>query len=278
MNPSLDLLAREAGHPGAGRVRVYLFLLTPGGSMSPRAPGSLAEGLALFHSAPGGGGDCSGEATIAANSIDSLAHWPEALALLCPDEHRRAMGFYRPIERTTYVYAHALLRLLLASRLQIEPGALRFEAGPVGKPMLSGHQATMHFNISYRDSAIAIAIGDLPLGVDIEYVRRDLDIPGIVGRFFVGEEQAYIREGGLELQHQRFFHLWARKEALVKASGAGLDALTTFSALHPLSRVPDPEGQRRWYALQTYGAPPGHALALATLSSGPTAPDQAPAR
>jgi 4'-phosphopantetheinyl transferase len=78
--------------------------------------------------------------------------------------------------------------------------------------------------------------------VDVERIRRDLDVHAVAARYFEPEEIALL-DRAADAQ-ALFFQLWARKEAYVKARGSTLfRELGRFSV--PLT--PDgPPGTGEW--------------------------------
>jgi 4'-phosphopantetheinyl transferase len=86
--------------------------------------------------------------------------------------------------------------------------------GQHGKPYLKNKD--FHFNISHSKGAVVCAVNtERPLGIDIERVRPIA--PQKFGRFFTPRELAYIGQN-----ETRFFMLWSKKEALLKADGRGI--------------------------------------------------------
>jgi 4'-phosphopantetheinyl transferase len=60
------------------------------------------------------------------------------------------------------------------------------------------------------------------LGVDVEWIHRDLDIDGIARRFFSAHEQRELATVDPVERRVAFFRCWTRKEAYLKAQGEGL--------------------------------------------------------
>ena len=59
-----------------------------------------------------------------------------------------------------------------------------------------------------------------PVGVDIQHLVPGLDTVGLSARFFPTDEASYVAAGrDANARADRFAHLWARKEAVVKAVG-----------------------------------------------------------
>lgn len=82
-----------------------------------------------------------------------------------------------------------------------------------GKPYLEGGP---YFSISHCKAGIAVAIGDQPIGIDIETIRHANE--DLVERTMNEKERLGIRELGM----REFTRLWTQKEAIVKAEGTGI--------------------------------------------------------
>ena len=136
------------------------------------------------------------------------------------DEQLIANSFNSDTYRKTYLSCHALLRLILAAKLNMEPSDLSIIKGSNNKPVLSSNQA--YFNLSHTRDAFAFAVSrDFHVGIDLEKVRQSINIHPILEKFFSTKEQEYILETATKT-FNRFFLLWTRKEALLKALGTGI--------------------------------------------------------
>jgi 4'-phosphopantetheinyl transferase len=127
-----------------------------------------------------------------------------------------------------FVIAHAALRRLLADHLTDSPTAIVIErrcptcgSDRHGKPTLPDHPG-VHVSLSYGEGLVLVALTEAgELGVDVESARSadfggfdrvtlaDVERPALDG--LVGEELLLARA-----------RLWARKEAVLKATGHGL--------------------------------------------------------
>jgi 4'-phosphopantetheinyl transferase len=97
-----------------------------------------------------------------------------------------------------------------------------------GKPYFRDYPRC-HFNLSHSGGWVLCALGDGPVGVDLQIVRES---PSQVGRKFTGEEQTWLSTQPPEA----VYSLWAKKEAYLKYLGLGLTRrLDSFSVL-PLPR------------------------------------------
>lgn len=144
--------------------------------------------------------------------------------LLEPGELERADRFYFDRDRHGFIITRATLRLLLGGALGLHPRQLRFRYGPCGKPLLIGAEADggVHFNVSHSHelALIALAAGR-HVGVDVEFIRpQPADAP--TEQFFSPREADALRALPAPQRQQAFFAAWTRKEAFIKALGAGL--------------------------------------------------------
>lgn len=93
---------------------------------------------------------------------------------------------------------------------------------PDGKPVLRGAE-NFHFNVSTTRRRAIAAVGEIPVGVDWEYLGRRASCKAIADRYFFPQERAWMESapdpGALS---HRFFMLWTAKEAGVKLDGCGL--------------------------------------------------------
>jgi 4'-phosphopantetheinyl transferase len=115
------------------------------------------------------------------------------------------------------------LRRILASYLQIEPKGLTFTYSEFGKPSLAIPQTDVRFNASRsHDKALIVCTRGREIGVDIEMIRRDLEVDDLAHRFFSVAENDRLRAVPPDSRHLAFLRCWTCKEAFVKAVGMGL--------------------------------------------------------
>lgn len=118
------------------------------------------------------------------------------------------------------VYAHRLLKELLAGELGTNADKLRFSKHEQGKPYLSSHPQ-IHFNISHSFIYLAIAISNAPIGIDVEKIRTR-NYQAVLSRYFASSETEYILSLPLEQQNKAFIQLWTLKESFLKYKGCGI--------------------------------------------------------
>ena len=250
--------------PGPAAPDAWLFLCGIGGDGD---PGSLAEAAGRLEAdaRPVAGGAIS--VATASVRLDPARHLDAARRCLSGAETARAGRFVKHADQVRYVLAHAMLRTLLARRLALAPAGIAFAAGPNGKPRLAGPgagpAAGLAFSLSYGKAMVALAFARRPVGVDLEAVRDNVAFSEIGSRFFQPDELRYLESAGDPGLRDRFFRLWTRKEAVLKALGVGLGGLGEVSVLGDLVVADAPRGAAVRIALRTLPGPPGHALALA---------------
>lgn len=189
--------------------------------------------------------------------------------LLSPDEIRRADAFRFQRHRKQYVIGRGLLRMLLASYLQLEASELRFRYSAKGKPelLLSGRSVNLQFNVAHSGAIILLAFTlDRKIGVDIEEIRTDIEIDEISQRFFSPREREWLASLPVPPRCAAFFRCWTRKEALLKATGEGLsvslDSFDVFSTADADTYSLETADGQKWL-LQDMNVEPGYAAALA---------------
>lgn len=145
--------------------------------------------------------------------------------ILTRDEEARAQRFHFKKDGDHYAAARGLLRLILSSYLKRPPGALRFGYSPYGKPFLEAESGPggLRFNVSHSHAVALFAVArGREVGVDVEFMRDDLEYMEIAARFFSRREVATLGSLPPEMRARAFFNCWTRKEAYIKARGEGL--------------------------------------------------------
>ncbi len=206
--------------------------------------------------------------------------------LLSADEIARARRLTVTEARRRFVFGRALLRQLLGACLEVAPATMAIGYGPHGKPRLGRDcaGAELRFNLSHSRSRVALALAHgRDVGIDIEWIDARRDWVPLAARIFSPRELAEWHALAPSQQPAAFFQGWTRKEAYLKATGAGLtDALPAIEVtlapghLPALLSVPaGPEAARQW-ALHSIAIAPEFAGAVvfdpsfAPLPAGPS--------
>jgi 4'-phosphopantetheinyl transferase len=216
--------------------------------------------------------------------------------ILSADERTRAARFHFPKDRKYFTATRALLRIILGSYVGCNPTELSFRYSVKEKPSLNRnldrtlnrtsdrvpHPASSHsesqveFNVSHSGDVALLAFSrGRTLGVDVEQLREIFDQAAIARRFFSEQEQTQLAELPPSEQHLGFFRCWTRKEAYIKAQGAGLSlpldrfdvSLKTGERNALLSTRPDETEAAQW-SLQEVPAGEGYVGALCVRGHG----------
>lgn len=204
--------------------------------------------------------------TLAVWRMDTERVGPQFLRadVLSAEEIARSLRFRREQDRRCFMAARIVLRRLLAQYTGCPAAQLELRVTEWGKPHLPA--SPIFFNVSHSGGQVLLAFADgVPMGVDIERVRSGVSARQIARRWFTSEEVRWMEEEPAT-ERVRFFQLWTRKEALVKATGSGLfRELHSFSALPDRVRLEDGSAAGEWF-LRTLEAPPGFAAAIAAAA------------
>ena len=116
---------------------------------------------------------------------------------------------------------------------------------PKGKPY--AENSPLEFNLSHSGKWLLCAVGEQPLGVDIEAIQpRDLKI---ARRVCTPKELAYLAPDQPDVL-TRFLRIWTAKEAYFKALGSGITDLKSICYFDLLPRLQ--QIQTEEYVLSIY--------------------------
>jgi 4'-phosphopantetheinyl transferase len=145
---------------------------------------------------------------------------PYLISLLQPEERVRSQRYYRQEDRQRYIYGRAILRIVAGAYIDQRPTHIRFGAGIHQKPVLL-NDAGWCVNLTHAGQWIVLAIGQGEVGIDVERINPDFAFQDLLPASFSQPEQHFIDAG--PDARSRFYQLWTRKEALIKATGKGID-------------------------------------------------------
>jgi 4'-phosphopantetheinyl transferase len=139
-------------------------------------------------------------------------------ALLTAEETLRAGKYRQQKDTYRFIVSRGAQRIILGRYLNTPPAQLQFVLGDNKKPYLIGDSGEiLHYNLSHSGDWIVLAIAKLPVGADVELVDPVFPFHDILEDNFSRAEADYI-----SASPERFFTLWTRKEAILKATGQGL--------------------------------------------------------
>jgi len=140
----------------------------------------------------------------------------ERMLSLVPEPRRsEALRYRHTFGRFACLKSYLILAGLLRTGFGIEE--FRMEVGEHGKPFLPDYP-DIHFNISHCRQAVAVAVSDRPVGIDVESFRHFGD--GLLDKAMNGSEKAQILASAAP--EEAFAAFWTRKEAVFKLIGTGI--------------------------------------------------------
>ena len=156
-------------------------------------------------------------------SLDEI-DWGALLGVLSNEERRRADAYVFERDARRFVVSHAMLRLLLSYSTAISPPDLKFRMEPGSKPILQNTiPQPIHFSLSRSEERVLIGFASRPLGVDIEWLGRSLDIEALAIQVLSSRERDALRRLDRRFHQEAFLRCWTQKEAYLKATGEGLN-------------------------------------------------------
>ena len=140
----------------------------------------------------------------------------ERMMQIVPEPRRsQARAFKHTFGRFACLKSYLMLAELLHREFGLEE--FRMETGVHGKPYIAGH-SDVHFSISHCQKAVAVAVGDQPVGIDVEAFRHFS--AGLLDKSMNAFEKADIISSAVP--EQTFASYWTRKEAVFKLIGTGI--------------------------------------------------------
>lgn len=165
------------------------------------------------------------------------------LARLSPSRRDKTMR-YRHLKGKALSAGAGLLLDYMLHDYGLRERDMRYEVGEHGKPSLKEHPE-LHFNLSHSDTLVACALGQCPVGVDVQHIVALRD--GLVRYTMSREEIDALNAMASDEDKALFFtQLWTLKESYAKATGRGLThefpafAIGSDNEVKALSRLTPP--------------------------------------
>jgi 4'-phosphopantetheinyl transferase len=160
---------------------------------------------------------------------------PRLLALLDDAERGRYGNYRREVDQLRFLTGRTLIRAVAARWLGVEPEAIELDSScydcgkPHGKPRVVADDAP-EVSISHSGEKVVLAIvPGRPVGVDVEEIRG-AEVAELARITFSDAEREVFGQVPEPALRAAFFTYWARKEAVVKATGRGMSvAMSSFT-------------------------------------------------
>ncbi|MCI0492201.1 MAG: 4'-phosphopantetheinyl transferase superfamily protein, partial [Planctomycetes bacterium] len=158
-----------------------------------------------------------------------MAPGDERWTLLRRDEQEQAECFRVEDARHRFIAGRSALRRILGHYLGLLPQDVELDDDPYGKPRLAPSQHGIHlasevrFNVAHSGelALVAVALG-CEVGVDVERLRQVKHVEQLARRFLHPAEADSVMEADVPARANAFLRCWTRKEAVLKAIGAGI--------------------------------------------------------
>jgi 4'-phosphopantetheinyl transferase len=207
----------------------------------------------------------------------------ELVELLDDAECERLGSFAHVADRERFLAGCVVIRRVLSRHLSIPPADVSLDrtcpncSRQHGKVRVRANGAPrVEISLSHSGEIVVVAVhSNAPVGVDVERIDASFEPTDVSPLVLANEEAALLGSLDPVVRPWAFSRYWARKEAIVKATGEGLRASLgemTVSAPH------DPARLLGWIArpglvagvqLHDLEPGPGYAGALAVLSGAP---------
>jgi len=162
-----------------------------------------------------------------------------------------------------------LIKNIIDEKLKIQPKKIIISKNAYGKPYLT-NKRNFHFNISHSGKWVVCAVGERPVGIDIEFIDQiNLETAEkIAERFFSDEEyeDLFTREEKDILAY--FYEIWTLKESFIKAIGKGLTIpLNSFTVKIGKSGIELKSRFRTKYCFEQYNIDRDYRMAVCSTDS-----------
>jgi phosphopantetheinyl transferase len=153
----------------------------------------------------------------------------EYLAWLDIKESARFCRIKNQHSADSFLISRAIVKKIIADFFGGTPDQVSLTISSNGKPWLAIEQSVanfsitsaIHFSITHKLTAVAIAFAELPIGVDIEPISKD-DKLKVARRFFTTQETERLQSLSPAARRDQFTRIWVLKEAQVKREGSTL--------------------------------------------------------
>ena len=168
----------------------------------------------------------------------------EALAKLPEWRREKALRFKYPSGKAECACSYLMLCNLLQEKYGITAQP-HFNIGEHGKPTLLEYP-DIHFNISHCKAAIAVAVSNHPIGIDVECIGRGNEM---LANHVLNDDELHKMKSAADPK-AAFTRLWTQKEALFKLLATGItDDIKELLRRHPDVCITTQTNTEKGYAL-----------------------------
>jgi 4'-phosphopantetheinyl transferase len=133
------------------------------------------------------------------------------------EEKQKAKEFLSNKLASEFALCRSICKQLIANHLNSSIEEIEFKYTEKEKPYLTGNP--IFFNISHSKDYALIAIHNQNIGVDIEFMDKNIEIKELMKIFcFYHEIEWALAKDSV----RRFYNIWTVKEAILKHMGEGI--------------------------------------------------------
>ena len=155
---------------------------------------------------------------------------------LSEHEFNRANKYHFKLDSHNFIIRRVLLKFILSHLINKPISEICIKIDQRGKPYLDNEQF-VYFNSSHSKDIALVVVSKDAVGIDVEYLNKDFDYSDILNHSFIKQEIDHITKSSNKVL--TFFTFWTRKEAIVKATGKGindeLSELTVLDGIHTVN-------------------------------------------
>jgi 4'-phosphopantetheinyl transferase len=173
---------------------------------------------------------------------------PRLVGLLDDIERERYEAYRQAVDRARFLTGRVVTKAALGAAIGLDPKDVVLDSTcpdcgrTHGKPRIvppSGYTGQLpDMSISHSGNLVGVAVTPgLPVGIDVEQ-ERDVEVDGLVRMTLSAAEQTAWSAVPEADRDAAFFTYWARKEAILKATGRGLSIAMTKVTVTPWDQTP----------------------------------------
>lgn len=192
--------------------------------------------------------------------------------LLSQQELDKALRFRFLSDQNSYIITHAMLRIILGNYLKLAPAEIEFVSNDFGKPSLSEKFKKIYFNLSHSKGLSALVFSTkAEIGIDIEKIDPEFDFDLIAKAHFSNAENSFLHAENGQAR-KRFYTVWTRKEAFLKAVGTGIGENLNIEVFREINHcepeIPFSEIQDRDFYLKSFSFQNKYMISAASNYAG----------
>lgn len=139
------------------------------------------------------------------------------MSLISARRKEKILQYKNPAPARLSLGAGVLLRIAMERcGIAEKQDALQYSA--FGKPYLA--DADFHFNLSHSGTYAVCVYSDKPVGIDLQQIKDTM--PKHTKKILSDAEELYLSSLKEREKRRTFYHLWGKKESLIKWDGRGL--------------------------------------------------------